>query len=542
MMDHESIKSYTAQLWANFCNEVEERFVTDHRAPDIDILISDNLPTDYQHLWSTRVKDDSITISSGVDLKSPFFNAIIAREVLATSFPLCVSRFPRCYDLACHFGKQHLNDESLTQLWDELWSRESPPTSIPGGHIYNPIMQLEDLDRLDIHKGFNELMTRLYRIDRYKTKMSFEEFSRYLRVFIDEYTVRLTATEIRVVELLLREPNLTRANIAKRLDKSTTWVSTVIPNLLNRGILVHYERVSLSSVGVRTFDLILTAANQEQCYDVIKLYPFLYSCSPIIVGDTGFIATVSIPHNPANLNSLVELEKTCARLGITMRSFELIEKGVSSFLSSYDTKKGEWNIDWNALQLEAQQLASNEALLNAYPPPFQKRERTIEIDDLGARILAAFEMGHKTVRKLRDAVRARQKRVVELFNQFKQNGIIMDIWEVHHIGLNELVIVASEDPLTSKIVAALSARLPKSYLHFNGDTLFMRTFLPKGGAIGFAKVLNRLPTIPQILLTEKPTYGQWSLAKMINLWNTRNQSWRPSIDALSEWYEYLGEL
>ncbi len=542
MNERNSIKDKTSQIWGKYCTEIETRFSTTPRVSTLSIIVSDMPIKEPTQVWAMQAVNGSMTISSDADTDSPLLQAIIAREALAANLPLCLNEVPRARDLACHFGRQHLDDPTTVQLWEQLWAVESPSTPMPGGFIYNPIMRLEDLDRLNAFNGFNELMTRLYRIDRYKVIMTFEEYARYLHLFITEYTVPLSATEARVIELVLREPSLTRADIARRLGKSTTWVSTIIPTLLNRGILTQYERVSLPSVGVRTFNLVLMSNDQKLCRDVISEYPFLYSCSPIIAGDTGFIATVCIPDNPTNMDSLVELERACKRLDITMKSFETVQKGTFSFLSTYDPQLGQWDIDWNALQLEARQLATNEDLLGAYPLPINIEMQNPQIDDLGARMLAAFEIGHNTVRELRTAVKARQKRVAELLSKFKRSGVILKIWEVHHVGLNELVVVASQDPLTSKAVSAIAARLPKSYLHFNEGNLFMKTFLPRGGAIGFARALNQLPQVPWILLTEKPTYGQWSLAKVISLWNPRSQRWRPSLEALSKWYERISAL
>jgi hypothetical protein len=529
------------RIWKAFYDEIVENLdLVGHDIP-ITVQFETQNTTDTETIDCIAFHNGTLKISGYNKIENEIMRALIAKEVFLSFFPENLRYMKGSLDLAYHFGLQQISEKTFRNMWLSTWKSVNPNQEMPEGYIYNPVDRLEELYKLNGPTGFNSLVRQIIRMVNYGIELEFKEFALYLERFVADYTVPLSSLQARIVELILRNPTMQRKEIARRLKTSTTWMSQVVSDLQNRGILASFEKVALSSIKVRLFNLLFFSSHLKDFREAIDWYPFLYSIAPVISGDRGLAATVCIPENELNMDSLETLVNYYEEMGARVQQFETSKSGSCTFFSDYITDTGEWNIDWAAIALETKKLEGDQELLNVYPNAlFQTSDFSKHIDDLGARILSAFERGYTTSAAIRSVVHARQASVSKRLTNFRDIGIIKQIQEVHHVGLNEEAIVYSKNPDVSRIVIALSNHLPRCYLNFSDeDHLFMRALLPKGGTSGLSKALSLLEVPPEIRLIDRRTYGRWGLSKLIHLWNVKSKMWRPYIEELDNWFSKL---
>lgn len=535
--EHAQLKNEITNLWQAICAEIEHRYPGAQPNREVSFVLCNHEGSDPKSIWKTELQNGILEFSAPLSLENQMLVGVLAREALRDSIPACIESGRAAFDLASKFGEMHLPESTVRSEWNSLWREQSPPTDMPGGLIYQPVDRLTELVRLDEADGFDTLIQGFYSIDRYETKLDLTDFAKYLESFVSQYSVQLTSLETRILDIILREPITAVNDIASRLDRSYTWTSDVMSSLRYRGILSKFSRVSLQSVGIRLFNLIITPFPNE-AMKLIQWYPFLYSSSSVMVGRGGILVTLCIPDHSENIDSLKKLRALAKRKDLEITVFETSRVGTHNHFLDYNPEMGGWRIDWRVIGLEADHLSSNPSLATTYPnSAVRGPDRRQYIDEFGAKILKAFANGNHTVKEIRDEVKRRQADVSERFRLFTQLGIIREIAEAHHVGLIEEAIVTVRGNKThSSVLNALASRLPRAYLHFDEEeNLFMRALLPLGGARGLADAMAALKPPPEIRLIGPRMYGQWSLSRYIDKWNPKYRSWDSSRQAIKEW-------
>ena len=118
--------------------------------------------------------------------------------------------------------------------------------------------------------------------------------------------------------------------------------------------------------------------------------------------------------------------------------------------------------------------------------------------------------------------------------------IIKRIWETHHVGLVEGVIVTSDDPALTNCIIGVAQQLPRYIIRTNNSgRLILHAALPLGGASGLASALATLSVQPEVRTLGNMVYGSWSLRRHISHWDIRRRKWIPHRSGLTAWTRNL---
>jgi hypothetical protein len=138
------------------------------------------------------------------------------------------------------------------------------------------------------------------------------------------------------------------------------------------------------------------------------------------------------------------------------------------------------------------------------------------------------------VAKVRAALEIGQERAARRLNKLREAGLMVTTWEVHNIGLNEFVIVISDDTKTGESVAAWAQRLPRCIISFDKQRrLVMIAQLPAGGSHEMPWALSSLSENLWIEVLGTKIYGGYGFPD--NLWNSHKQCWECPDDEIEEW-------
>lgn len=538
IMDKEEL----GQLWEDAIASIQARFDLPCQNRELEIIEKDPSPESLS-VWELRVSDGSLIYHEKNLNSTPLLYGVIAREACRVNLPTSLKDETARFDIACEYGRQII-DDSLVEEWLSHWEADSPRISLDDGTRYRPRLLFQILWHLGEEQALNRLVGRLSQMSKHNVVLGFNGWVKWFLRYIVEYERPLTATEMIIVDVLVKDPTADRQTIAERADVSPRWVSTVQKRLEKRGQLMEFDLVAYSKIGIRVFQIILqpNTENQVDPSFLLDECPFVFSSSNILTGNQGIYATLCIPDNPANISHLNRLSESAREYGINVFVFERYESGNWLNLDAYEANTGEWSFDWESLRMEGVMM-QREDLAFLYPDiSLSGPSKEYLLDRIDIRLLLEFEKGHKSTRSLRDALGIRMDEVVRRLNELRANEIIIKSWEVHHIGLLEEAVVYTEEKMATNCVAALGLRLPRCFLDYDSDErLFMRARLPKGGAFGLAHALEPIKSLSGVHLVGDRMWGRWRLSDWLDEWDLETGCWRPTSKNLSHWYGSMEE-
>lgn len=430
---------------------------------------------------------------------------ILAMEAFKLLLPNSIAGLSQATNLAFAFAYQQLNVGGK-ERWREIWER------IPGlgekvnlgDLVFDPVESFMLLEHLRNNRGLGELMKVFTRLDRFHMRLNIEDFIRQVEDFISQSTVTLSSREIKILDSMLREGDLSAEELAKRTNLTTQVVSTAQTSLRRRAILFTLPRVNLSRLGYqsRFFYLSPELGVKAEVQEKLHRYKHLSSLVQFIDGVGGFMATFSLPSESKEKADLDLLEKELRPICLPeyFQQFRGIRRLHFVNFRSYSQKRG-WQIKWRTWVLWLKRM-----LDEGLPEILPSREKVIvaqkapSLDNTDQAILAEISRGEWRLRQLREKLRIGTNVLAAKMQRLRREKIIQDEVGFRFIGLEETayLLFYGQVEETDLLIAGLN-ELPyhiSTELEGDKEGLFTILYLPRGEVSTMARQLRKhLPKI-----------------------------------------------
>jgi len=460
---------------------------------------------------------------------------LIHRECLIHSLP-----YELCYegrrDIATCFAYSLLG-KYARERWIVHW-KKIPSQRIRANLTYNSFDTMDWMYKLG---GYDELANIIHEIEsmhRYGKHFVFEEYVEYMTRRTQDIIVGLSQTDIKILDALQNNPEVSYREISKSTGLSESWVSTKINELKNRYVLVELTTTPFSKIGIRTFHVLLSSSAMDDPKRFIKGCPFLYDVRPILSGPWQVLSRLAVPDNVENIKALDQMISILQRNGFGVDISETYSAGVTGSFYHYNTKSYQWDIPWIAMESWGYriQTESLHELIDRIDIPTNTTDDFL--DNLDMRILDQIHQGIASTRSLRSKLSIGQNKLTKRIRTLRNQELIRTTWAVYNIGLVERVAMRTTDKVTSEMLDAWVRELPRSYLRFEDNrNLLLVTELPSGGLIKLMDVLRKLKWPVTIAPIGSGVWGQWDFPKQ--LWDVDKQRWTSPRSEIISWLNEL---
>lgn len=460
---------------------------------------------------------------------------LIQRECLFHALPseLC---YEARRDIATCFAYALLGKHAR-ERWIIHW-KMIPSHRIRANLVYNSFETMDWMYKLG---GYDELAIMIHEIEsmnRYGKHFVFEEYVEYMTRRTQDIVVGLSQTDIKILDALRNNPEVSYREISKTTGLSESWVSTKINDLKNRYVLVELTTTPFSKIGIRTFHVLLSSSAMDDPTRFIKECPFLYDIRPILSGPWQVLSRLAVPDNVENIKALDQMISILQRNGIGVDVSETYSAGVTGSFYHYNTKSYQWDIPWIAMESWGYRIQSESLheLIERIDIPTNTTDYFL--DHLDMRILEQIHQGITSTRSLRSKLSIGQNKLTKRVRTLQNQELIRTTWTVYNIGLVERVALRTTDKLTSEMLDAWVRELPRSYLRFEDNrNLLLVTELPSGGLTKLMDVLRKLKWPVTIAPIGSGVWGQWEFPKQ--LWDIDRQRWNSPVIKIRDWLNEL---
>jgi DNA-binding Lrp family transcriptional regulator len=486
--------------------------------------------------WRENVADlESLTAN---EASRAIIKGYVAFECFRAAFP-SASICEECItDLAMEFARQILS-ASEEAHWTEKWRDDELAGRIRTTRFHKGSETLPNIERVSGPRAFLEVVREIIATAKSGLELGFEEYSTYLRKRVRRITAPLDSAELRIVDLLIQNRDADNLSVAKAVGISPEWASRRINELRSRWILRRFDRVPFSRIGIRMFNLFI--ASDMSALNLLRTledFPFLYSYQRVLTGSWDALAVLSVPDNSMSIRLVNSLPKILGKLGCEVLLLEIVSSGVVTCFDHYDTTEKNWFLPWELLELHLRRIY-NDGLAKTIGMIDKPAERVdIKLDDLDMQIIDQMRAGNTSIARIREKLRIGQKKASDRVRRLRDAGLVDTLWEVHNIGLNEPVIVSTEDVTAGEAIAAWARRLPRAIISFNAKRhLSMMVQLPRGGSYGLTRALSFLSHQVDVGLLDEKLYGGWGFP--IDLWDEKKQGWSYPKTEIDAWLASL---
>ncbi|MFW9803806.1 MAG: winged helix-turn-helix transcriptional regulator [Candidatus Thorarchaeota archaeon] len=521
---HDKVK----KLWDEISDRIESRFglessayqnltiAVEHTKPEVD----EGAWCDNRTLYLTKSAIDG-TLPMKAVLSLIYMRMILSGEQISDE---CID------DFSMEFARQ-MTKGTQQRNWVRWWKSQLSSRVLSTVSDYDPSVSFPLLYDLVGEKGLDTLMREILAMSKYGVVLDYEDFVTFLQTRFPRFSVNLSPTDLRIINSLLKNDENSYTAIADQIGISVEWVSRRISSLRRHFVLRRFEHIPFSKIGIRLFHLFLGSDNNALRY--ISNCPFLYAYQKVLTGRWSGFATLAVPDNNQSMKSIKDFLHLMQRR-IESVLIEIESSGTINCFDFYDGKEGCWAIPWNLLAIHIRKIHDAD-LASAFPRVDSPACKTrLHLDSLDIRILNQVRMGVNSVAKIRAALEIGQERASRRLNQLRESGLIVTTWEVHNIGLNEGVIVVSDDIKTGESIAAWAQRLPRCIVSFDkGRRLVMIAQLPAGGSHGLPWALSSLSENLTIEVLGTKIYGGYGFPD--KLWNSHKQRWECPEDEIEKW-------
>jgi DNA-binding Lrp family transcriptional regulator len=527
----------TLKLWSHYSKRIKDFFGlnTEGSPSGISLVRNDD---SRQNAFGAWLEYNILHISNQVAEGVIPLKAVVARASMKSA----LSKADLCSecidDLSTEFARQTL--EGLQEKkWVLQWSSQSPRRTLGTILVYNPSVSFPSLHRMVGARGLRSLILEISTMPKYGLGLDIQEYLTFLRARFLRFSVRLSSTELGIVNALMHHGGCSYQSIGVQMGISAEWVSRRISSLRRRSLLRRYDRVPFSRVGIRMFYLLLAAEEDpESLLSLLAPCPFLYAYRKILAGRWDALAILAIPDNDTSIRSLLRFLHLMEKWSYETSLIEVVSSGTVNCFDYYDSRDGLWAIPWELLGIQIRKVYNDE-LGSAFPRVDYPASRTeIHLDRLDMQIFDHIRHGSSSIAKVRTALHIGQQRAAGKLKRMREAGLILSTWEIHNIGLNESAIAVTDDKRTAESITAWTQRFPRSIVSFDESRkLCLVTQLPSGGSFGMARALSSLSGRVTVEMLGMKIYGAWGFPT--NLWDANGQRWRAPEDGLREWFEKM---
>ena len=463
--------------------------------------------------------------------------AIVLRECLYNSLPqdLCLEAKR---DLASEFARQSLKKADRNR-WISAW-RSIPSLRVRVNLIYNSFELMTWIDTLGGNSELDSLIHEFVCMFRYGKSLDFEEYVEYMTQRVQNIVVGLSQAEVKIVDALMKNRDISYHQVAEITGLSESWVCTRINHLKRKFVLMGLSTVPFSRIGIRTFHVLLSGPSWSDPTKLITKCPFLYDMRAILNGPWQSMARLAVPDCPENTRSLEQMTSILNNFGIACDVAETSSVGVSNSFFHYNAKTHRWEIPWIAMEGWGHRIReeSLDQLISRIDYPARTTDRYL--DSLDMSILELVTKGLTSTRVLRKELSVGQTKLLKRLKKLKAEGLVRKDWAVYNIGLVDRIALRATDRRTASLLDAWSRELPRVFLRFEKNRhLLMIVELPIGGSTKMMDTLRLLKWPVTISPLSSGIWGHWQFPGQY--WDSEHQRWQTQKDDVVSWLSILRE-
>ncbi|MDF1540304.1 MAG: hypothetical protein P1Q69_15525, partial [Candidatus Thorarchaeota archaeon] len=422
--------------------------------------------------------------------------------------------------------------------WIELWSDIQPLKILPNMDYTYPkdirhICTIGGSDQLD------KIIQHLVANEQYGLEMDLEYYVTFLEKRQQDIEVKLTSSEVKILELVLMKQTSSSKELADEMNLSKSWVSEQVSSLREKQVLYPLMKVPFSRVGIRMFYLFKSDSPDTDQLHSVRDCPFLFSVREVLLGPWNTMVTLAVPDNAKSIRSVNEFQKILDETGMGSKLIEINSSGLAHSFRHYDAEQGGWSIPWNALHGWGHRIL-NEGLQDAFERIDIPAKRTESyLDDNDMHLLSLVLKGTTATREQREHLGIGQKRFLSKRKQLEKEGLIQPVWNIHNVGLSEHTTLWT-DKNHARTVEIWARELPRTFIRYDKrSNLMLEVNLPRNGAIDLLKCIHNLEwhTHIDVSVLNTSLWGNWDLPK--HLWNIERQSWDFPESSVAIWLDGL---
>lgn len=525
-----NLRRQSIEFWKSSSNTIQDHFGLDtsHELKQVQIIDSFHaLRFGGQYLVDRELLQITQEV---IDNKIPL-QGVIHRECLFHSLPVDICYEAR-YDVASCYAREFLGKIDKTH-WIENW-KLLPERRVRPNLLYNSFEMIDWMYKLG---GYEELVTLIHEFEsmsRYGKSLEFEEYMEYMIRRTQDIVIGLSQTEIKIIDALEKEADVSYRNISKSTGLSESWISTRINHLKNIYVLADLTAAPFSRIGIRTFHVLLAGPAGDEPTRFIKNCPFLYNVRPILNGPWQVIGRLAVPDNRTNINAINKMVSLLQRDGIAIDVSETYSVGITNSFYHYNTKTKQWDIPWVAMESWGHRIQSESLhyLVDRIDYPAKTTDQYLDSTDF--EILELVHQGISSTRALREKLSIGQTKLIDRVQKLRAEELIRKTWAVYNIGLIERVALRVTDKETASMVDTWSRELPRGYLRYEENRhLMMMAELPVGASSKLMDVLRKLRWPVSISAIGSGVWGDWEFPK--SQWNVDKQRWDAPNSEINSW-------
>ncbi len=521
--------THVHRIWNQAQDEIRDRFGLD--APDLQIK---EVVIDGTHRFGA-IKNETLYVPDDIPIEGVVASLCLRKAM--GSDKICRNCID---DLAMEFARQFLEGDAR-ERWFKVWLEHTQMRYPDSPLSYHPSWTYRFVHRMVGQEGLDEIVREVRDLDRCDIFMGKEDYVIFLKTRLRRFVVPLNSTELKLLDVLLRNPNTAFKDISDDLNMSPQWVSKKIKDLRLRRVLRKHDRVPLSRIGIRSFHVLIGCEDKSRSLvSYLTSSPFLYKSHNMMSGIWDLEASLCVPDNRINVLALEKFVTEMEERGIQAEVLEVDSTGISHCYDHYVPSESGWHIPWEVMRVQLRKIYNDE-LADVIPRIDERSNRTnLYLDELDMRIFNLAQKGITSISRVRDRLRMAQETVAHRLKRLKNDGLIDNRYSAQNIGLIEKALIMTEDERTGEAMAAWAQRLPQAIISFTREgTLYSQLWLPVGGGYGAMWALDVLPIrVTAGLLSLPAVFNYWIPHR---LWDVDNQSWRHSSEALEKWFTSLDE-
>jgi predicted transcriptional regulator len=440
-------------------------------------------------------------------------------------------------DVASEFAYQELSPQHRRK-WMEMW-KDLEVQRIKPNLVYAPIADVRSICRIGGKEQLHSLVRELLSRTRYGIEFEFAEYAEFLVKKVQTLVVRLSKTEVKVLDSLLRTPETTIPMISEKLGFSRSWTSNLISSLKEKEVIFQHEKVPFSKIGIKMFHLLLSNGGNSKPFELFSKCPFLYEIRHVIAGQWNELATLTVPSNPKSIDSLEYFRDFVSTKDAQTELFEIASSVLSYSFNFYDLNRHRWEIPWMTLKGWGRRI-ERDGLEKSYERiDIPTNATEIYLDKSDMQILASVHKKKGKARNLRRELSIGQNKLYSHLRKLRENGLIVQWWNVYNIGLDEWAVIQAPAEY-SQIVEVWARELPRVFIRYDAQrNLFMLINLPRGDTVQLMKTLVALDWNKFLLVAplDLGLWGHWGFP--LKLWNVERQSWDSPEEEIDMWKESL---
>ena len=530
------IISQISDLWEDCSNNVASRFQLE-TPPKPDSIRKINKTDSLQIGGSYFAENRELQVTDEVLEGEIPLKGMIFRECLFNSLPnnLCVEAKR---DLAFEYSRQSLK-KSDKDAWISVW-RTIPSQRIRANLVYNSLDLMTWIHTLGGNNELDLLIHEFVCMFRYGKSLDFQQYVEYMTHRVQNIVVELSDSEVKIVDALMKNRDASYQEVSEIIGLSESWVCTKINHLKRKYVLMEHTTVPFSSIGIKTFHVLLAGPSWSDSTLLLAKCPFLYESRAILNGPWHTMVRLAVPNSSENIRYLKQMTSILENYGIACDISETYSVGISNSFYHYNANIHSWEIPWIAMQGWGHRIKeeSIDQLIDHIDYP--ARTTDYYLDALDIRILELVRQGLTSIRVLRKELAIGQNKLLKRLKKLKAEGLIRRDWAVYNIGLVERVALRATDEKTASLLDAWSRELPRVFLRYEKNRhLLMIVDLPIGGSTKMMDTLRLLKWPVAISPLSSAIWGHWQFPG--EFWDVEHQRWRAQRKDMENWLSVLKE-